>query len=87
MIAKITEQGHLNIKRAGKWTVQHCPFARPHAQEDAPVHCGIWCPLLDEIEESILYEDMADPINTTVAVNLKCGNGANINIQMDERKL
>lgn len=48
---KINKFGNLEIERAGKWTIQHCPFHVSRFFESAGTYyrpCGGWCPLFGE---------------------------------------
>ena len=45
---KIDKSGFLEIKRAGKWKKQFCPFAESGDGGATPDPCGDWCPLFDE---------------------------------------
>ena len=42
MKAKITQNGYLEVMRAGKWKPQECIHRRGTV-------CGDWCPFFDEI--------------------------------------
>ena len=41
---KINKSGFLEIKRAGKWKKQFCPFAESGDGGATPDPCGDWCP-------------------------------------------
>ena len=48
---KINKKGHLEIKRAGKFKLQSCPYGIEFC------FCGDWCPLFQEPDYGTLETD------------------------------
>lgn len=69
MKIKITEDGYLEIERAGAFTPQFCPM-----QSDISVlACGDWCPMFGEPKQATDFGVMPDQPYPVIAIKL-CHN-------------
>jgi len=81
MEARITSRGKMELRRAGKWKTQLCPFDPANGHKDAAVNmnCGDHCPMFQEaVDESYTHDAVTgkrSEVTELPRIYLGCGSG------------